>query len=778
MTTIFGLGIEAETTFNFTDENRKSRVMTVQESPEDFSPYGGGKWNQRNGWKRSNLAANSMFKVTGDSTVDGNSGRGGYEVQTEVSHSINVKPKEMCMGLFSALNDGSKVVKSSLPYVLSNPFGTQVGFNTIEGRGRFGSYHINITLPYEREKLASDSYVEDYWKKLFKGIKVVRALQPLFIAMTGGADLKSVGTPERAEGSGRQAYLTYGNAGNVSLNEEFRSEIFKTIEGQSSKFKYGGTYPTFRDELEENVNDGGVKKGNVGDIVVKQYPNVDKKIRTIEFRFFDPFFAPNLYEIMKVLVASLEHGKNVGDITDAKTNIHWNKTMALIIEEGWNARVPKEYQTMIKEKLDLDIKVKDNKRADLVFQEVALSLWNKNKNGFWVKSMFDEFEPPKVLNLNRYNWDMQFRHRYVNETGFKTYIDKFLTILKKIDARASGGWVKVTFDSSGKMTIRDVLLDDERFGTDMATEDYEDILFLLERIGAVELKVDDSGLIQELKVLYTDPKEVMSRIDNLQTIDGVEETYFGRHIEEARAEAVRQEQEYTEGSRVRVSETGNIDMSQLRIVRVAPEDETSLFYNRRDLQEIFDNASFLDESGQQFSVRVIPAKITYQSSQKMAFWERNGRIIKLYIDAESFDVEGEMSDIISRMKSHFYSVRSVTQSNVFTDNLNVEEFFARLITVSQSIYNKSGQPTKISLDKAGLETLKEFGIRIVSLSRGQTYFIGDKIKYAKLKQRYGDKIQLIKYMPYQKGVFVSKQGEVFTLIMNKKQIDNFRRSSK
>ena len=61
---------------------------------------------------------------------------------------------------------------------------------------------------------------------------------------------------------------------------------------------------------------------------------------------------------------------------------------------------------MLKSKLKLPISVKEGMRADIVFQEVAKALWSKNKNSIFCKTMFDEFAEPKVLNLNRYNWDI------------------------------------------------------------------------------------------------------------------------------------------------------------------------------------------------------------------------------------------------------------------------------------------------------------------------------------------------------------------------------------
>ncbi len=796
MSIVFGLGIELETTFNFTDKNRVSRNMNVREFPENLRTDR-SYWNKRDKWT-NNKSDSSYFQLHGDSTVDGNpQGGGGFEFQIYDSQSLNHPVKEMTDLMFEAVNDGAKLVKSTQPYVIQSPFGTPVGSNTSQSVGKMGSYHLNVTMPYDTEKVRNEEYVENYRKKLFRGIKVVRVLEPLFVAMTGGADLKSVGTPSRAEGSGRQAYLDYGNLGNVDLNETFRKAIFvEDYENWRSsqpdpagrKFKYGNTSPDFKKEIALTVDDGTVVRGRVGDVVVKQYSNVNSKIRTIEFRFLDPFFIPNFYEVTKVMIAALEHGDNVGDITDAKSNEHWNTASARIVEEGWNARLSKEYQTLIKEKLNLDIKVKDNKRADLVFQEVVTALWNKNKNGFWVKNMLDEYTEPIVMNLNRYNWDMQFRHRYVNETSFASYINKFIATLKKLDTSSSDGWVKVTFDSTGKIVVRDLIADDESFGNQMVAEDYEDILFLLERVGAVKLKVNDSGLIEALKVTNMSAKEIMKKIDNLQTIEGVEESYFGREIteldtrEQERTEARTQERT-TEATRTRavraerefIPQEGTIDNTLLVINRVTPEEDSSLFYNVRDLKEIFNAASFLDENNQQFRIQIVPASIRYDGSARLTFWKRDGINVTIFINSSNFDEEEDMSSIVARMKNNFYSSNSVSRTNLFTNNLTIDQFFARLVTTAQNNYSKNGM-TKISLDKAGLETLREYGVRIVSLSRGKNYFITDKLKYASLRKRFGDKLQLIKYMPYQKGIFVTKSGNTFNLIMNDKPIDTIRRN--
>lgn len=786
MSVVFGIGIEKETTFIFTDKNRVKRNMEVYDGNDRISPRTRGqKWNPTSGWNNDS----GMFSAERDLTVDGNHHGSGFEFQT-TDTAIGTKPKEMIDNLFKALNDASRNLTSlpSYPHSIPNPFGVSPGF----GYGkRFGSYHINLTMPYHSSKIDNDiEYRKEYQKKLFKGCKVIRAIQPLIIAMIGGVSEGSVGTPGEAEGSLRQAYDSYANMGSVKLNDEFMQAI-KNPRAHDHAFKNNQEGASYRNRLRKTLPNHTIAQGEHGDFVIKGYRNVSEHTATIELRFLDPFFVPNLYEVMKVIISALEHGSNVGDIIDSRTSPAWNEAAANIIEEGWNARIPIGYQKMLKEKLNIDIPTKTDMRADMLLKNVANELWEKNKNGFWVKHLFDEFSSPKVMNLNRYNWDMQFRHKYVNNTEFKTYIDTLLTRLMNIDASSNDGWIQVA-DKDSKITVRDLILDDKAFGSQMAAEDFEDILFLFERIGAVKLKTNTTGQILSLKVIYTDPRIPMKAIDNLSTIESIQETYFGREPEPVRPvrEPVREPEPTPEvaghrtGELVNISTTqnSNINLNNMRIRRIIPQDESDLDYNIRDMLEIFHSSNFLNENGNEFNYTITAAKIQYQDNPNRylsidAFWTRNGNTINIYLDAETYDINRPMTYLIGNILRHkFSSPHSIITPNTFVPNLTYDDFINRLYTTAQSHFSKQNERTQnIMLDQAGIQTLKEHGIRIASLNRGQRYFIVDKKKYHILKQNYKN-LNLIKYIPYQKNIYVQKIGDNFTLYMSKKQIDTVRRN--
>jgi len=766
----YGFGVEHELLMNFTDKQRKKRNMKVTSTSSNISNNPGYRsesagWKESTGWKSS--FGDVPIIQSGDSTVDGMPGNGN-EIQSHKNYSKNVKIKWIIDQLFMADNDLSKEVKGSLQYVIPNPFGSAIGdFNKMS----VGSFHISITFPYDNEKLSNTEYIRNYTNRVFNGLKVVRVIEPLFFSMIGGSDFGSVGKPIHAEGSSRQAYNGFANIGVTKLNDDTKRNWSYPKHGRGSSL-------SFNKKIYEKC--GGKEENAIADILPKTFSNVPRQTKSVEFRFLDAFFAGNLYDTVKVLMLAMQHGENVPGIQDSRENDFWNDTTAEIIMEGWNARLPKGYLQLIKDKLNLDIPVKNDMRADIVFQNVVDKLWEKNKNGDWMRIMFDEYSKPKVMNLNRYNWDIQFRHKYVNEPEFTSYINNIIMTLSKIDATESGGWIKVKFDNT-KITFRDVILDNTTYGLDMGVEDSEDILFLLERINAIKIKKNLSGHIDMIKVNFTDPKEISKKIDNLSTIEGVKETYFDTQSEApvrierpepVRPEPVRPEPVRPEPVRPEPTTrpvhlrttTTNIDMSRLSVSVVTPERDSPLDYNIREMEEIFNLGDF------GVNISCYPAKIEYNSTSLLSFWIKTGNIVKVYLDYIKFGEDINVSRLMDRLRSGFYSPQSVSINNTFVD-IPFSDFVDKLVRIAQSQYEKNLNNNIINLDKSGMETLKRFDIRIMSFSRGERYFIVNRKKANILKTRYGDKINLINYIPYQKRIYVQKFGQEFRLIMDGKMID-------
>lgn len=771
---VFGIGLENETTYTFYNKNRTKvnynakRSIDTRKSDVNNLQYHSNTahWNKNSGWEsRRNEVVGDVVGVSGDSTVLGGTSYG-IEFGTAKLSSLNVKPKDMIKNYEIALYEFGQNLRSDIdnPIVNKTPFASPVSFSNYGSDGP-GSWHVNITMPYDKTKVASTEYLKNYNDKLFRGIKVVRAIQPLLMAMIGGADYKSVGNPNWAEGSSRQVFVGYGNLGNVRLDSEFRSKL----NSPDFYYKHTRTSNGYRNKVKKLIDNNNVRTTTVGDIAMKRYGNVDRKIATIEYRFLDPFHTSVMYDVMKVMISALEHGSNVPDIADAGISSIWQDATAEIVVEGWNARLSKSYCKMLKDKLGLDIPIKDGIRADLLFNEVSTKLWDKNKGGEWVKVLFDEFSYPNVMNLNKLNWEAQFRHRYINDSNFTKYINKFLTTLLKIDTTDSNGWLNVEFKND-KYSIRDILVDDEKFGIDFASEDFEDFLFLLERIKAIEIKTDDVGHIEKIKVINTDLKDVLKDLDNIKDLDtDILSDVVTEPEPEVEPEPTPQPEREQEIISQRLS---NINIDLLSIVRVTLERDSMADYNRRDLEQTFNIANYTNRQGENIRVFLGPAEIKYDNQPLYCFWKKlNDTTVRIFIDVNMLEDEETITDIISVIRNRFYSNLSVSESNVFVSNLTVTEFFNRLENVARNHYFKN-RPEQIKLDRTGIEKLRQKGIVIVSLMRGKQYFIADKNKWNDLIRLYGENVRNVNYIPYQKNISVQRIGDKYNLMFKNKVVDS------
>ena len=778
---VFGVGLECETTFTFYDKSRTKTswvsrsVKNVNKFRLDDLPYhvNSAHWNKKSGWeKRTNQKSGDIVGVSGDSTVIG-APRYGIEFGTTKMASLGVKPKDMIVHYQKAVVEFADNIKgyvgsNDADYVRKTPFASPITYDA-GGEGGPGSWHVNITMPYDITKMSSSTYIKNYNDKLFNGIKVVRAIQPLILAMVGGADYKSVGSPSWAEGSSRQAYVGYGNLGNVILDSDFR----RGLDSPGFRYKHVRTGSNkYRQKVKKLLDSSEVVNTNVGDIAQKDYNNVHPKITTIEYRFLDTFHVPVMYDIMKVIVSALEHGNNISGITDAGQSDSWQEAAARIVVEGWNARLPKEYSLMLKNKLGLNIPVKEDMRADLLFEAVSKELWSKNKSGEWVKVLFDEFSYPKVMNLNRLNWEAQFRFKYVKDSSFRTYINKFIATLLKMDTSKSNGWISVDYKDN-KYSIRDILIDDDR-GLDFASEDFEDLLHLLDRIKAIKLDVNDTGQIKRIKVVNTDVKDVMDDINNLKDLDS--DILLEASTPEPEPEPRTRTTTITPYNRVSVSTPQNttINSELLDIRTYIDRDYANSYYNRRDLEEIFNLSNFVYDGERNFNVSVFSAKIKYNGRALESFWVKNNDRVRVFIDDDILEHEETPLDVINKIKPNFYSHISITETNVFTNTLTIDEFFRRLKNVANNHFSK--RPQKITLDRTGIEKLRKEGLVIVSYMRGVMYYIADRSKWSKLSRKYGGDVKIVKYIPYQKNVSVQKNniGD-YRLMMKGKVIDEIRR---
>ncbi len=772
---IFGLGIENETVFLHTDDKRKKFTDSTEEVdlPVRFPPsYGSpsGYFDGRKWISSSEHSRTDTVDISGDSTVRGTPGYG-MEFATTPYLTMKRNPKEIIMELKKAITLYSKKSKPSVSgftKVTPNPFGSSVSKSnyTHSGSGSgFGSYHLTFTFPFDKDK-DSEEYRTKYYNDVYRGLKVVRAIQPLIMAMIGGVDLKAIGNPDYAEGSGRQVYNSFGNLGNVSLDQEFLSHLISgnISDNKRAKYKYGN-YPTpqFKKDIRASCDAFHSYSSEVGDIVPKKFSN--SPVKSVEIRFLDNFYFDELYQMTKVILLAMQHGKDGGTITDSKTSSEWNKATQLILEEGWNTILSKDFVKMLSSKLDLNLTKKDL-RADVVFNEVALQLWEKNKNGDWYKTFFNgDLSKPVFKNLNRMNWDAQFRYKILNNSEFKKYFLKVIKVINEIDATDSNGWIKLNW-KDGKYAIRDIMFDDIKYGLDIATEDFEDIIYLLERMDLVEIKNKPNKSIDKIKKKFSNVDEVMEKLENLMLIDG-EDLFSDIQepepiIPQPQPEPVESNQRFTRLN----SDDSSINMDNLLLGLFTPSEENEL--DREDLEQVFKEANFL-VNDRRIPIVIKYADIVYDGTNINSFWIKKQSFIMIYLSRNFLDLQS-VSKMVMQLKKGFYSPQSITENKIFATGITQDEFFNRLKTIASRQYDKGSN--SITLDRAGIKTLENQGVYILSLNRGEKYFIADKNKWSKL----GSNIKKLNYIPYNKGMKVEVKGQLLKLKKGQSVVDVLRRN--
>lgn len=807
----FGIGIENETGFSFFDKDKEQIHTLVTDSKYDIKvpprygdpdSFAGGKWVR--GEK-----SNATVVLDGDSTVAGTHGYG-LEFAGAVPRSMDVRPKQLVQELVDAQNNFAKGAENDtaprLKKVMKSPFGTFIGDTQGESTSNgHGSYHLNLTLPYDETKMESDADVTRNRDEVFNALKGMRLIQPLIHAMTGGADAKGIGQPNHAEGSGRQAYTSFTNFGNTSLSDTFRRvldestmEIERRQNAHRPFYKYDNRSPSFKKIMREHIPQSNVESGSVGDIVVKHYKNTHPNARTVELRFLDNFRTKELYPVSKVILSAMAQGKNVGNgLPDGKADKVWNEATASIMEEGWNAVLSKKYVKYLNKNLKLNIPEKDM-RADMVFEHVQEQLWKQTKNDDWMKLMFKgDMTAPQVNNLNRDSWDAQFRYKVVNSPQFRDYIAQFLERLKAVDARKSNGWIRVYWKGD-KASVRDLVLDSPEFGVEMGTEDTQDILYVLERLKAVELKQDSAGVITQVKVKYTDHNKVMDAIRAMPVhrnlydtgITGPEE--IGEDVALPTPQTARTpRQRQSVRSRTRVSSDTSSQVGNTNISMTTFETSEDAEFDRQDMQQIFNLSDFTNEDGARIRVNVRFRDVRIGRDPARTFWVRESpRQVTVYLGKEFAEVsdgsdeENILQRWIDMMEVQFFSNDSATRNTIFVTNLSQSEFFNRLRNTSRENYGKNIRPRRrnrtaqttqrITLDRAGIERLKGMGVHIGSVGRGRAYGFVTRNNIQEVTKRFGERPTLLKNVPYHKKMYVEIKGNDLILRTENRVVDVLR----
>lgn len=443
------------------------------------------------------LSEGQKLVVVGSDPTVGRRGRGGgYEIAT-----MGWKNKK--------IEDQVKKIRKCEEYIIKKnqeahprnrvrymPFGSY-GTDTASGPG---SYHIHFTLPH----LPTDS-TRTQLLRVKKWIGNIQWIEPLIISATHGISPSSVGDEgKEPEGSIRLARNSYGNPGGTNI-----AELPGRFSGRSGDDNFSSYTDGHWSRLMKISRPG--RKSRIGDIVLSGDGRRGPAV--MEARFPDQFDSRALEGFIKAMVYAGANGvDNNNDVTKiAGTTPEWNKAMAKVVEEGWNAYLPEKYVKEMRNQLKLPARRGKSLRAIDVMEETVKELWEKNKDGetanYFLK---DTRTAPKIYNVNRDSWAFFMKHTLRTHPDVREKFKKLLEDLTDTDTSSSGGYVNAgKYDDTKKGMIH---LVHKHLGRGYSAEDVRDILDFMEYEGLIRLKRNEDGSIDKFKVLY-DKNQLDSKYD-------------------------------------------------------------------------------------------------------------------------------------------------------------------------------------------------------------------------------------------------------------------------
>lgn len=194
-----------------------------------------------------------------------------------------------------------------------------------------GTYHINLTAPTRLDGRGQILDRPDFIRRHKKIIRFFQWLQPLLICIYGSGDVLGRKSEGFANGSLRCAMSRYIGIGTYDTNSMSNGKTLSVRRSEAAIGGHDGWYTLYHSasqyiELEE-----------LGlDILFNKHFN-----HGIELRIFDWFPENRLYELLRILILSMDQALSLTEIPDPRTNRIWNKVTARAICEGdrlklWN----------------------------------------------------------------------------------------------------------------------------------------------------------------------------------------------------------------------------------------------------------------------------------------------------------------------------------------------------------------------------------------------------------------------------------------------------------
>lgn len=445
----------------------------------------GGRRNPRNGDRIvtvNGVNGVAIGSIHHDVTVRG------YELQSSESGGSDWKNKSIKRAVKDLRFVEKKVVEQlqhrnrrSIIY----PFGT-IG-NSVENSNH-GSYHISLTLPYD----TGDPPIT-HKRKTGEFFRQVQWIEPLLVAKVGAPRMNSINdSGSETEGTERGTVNSYGSTLTTDFNYLLNNDDEGTRTGANAEYwrKYVKLSQINRNSTSADFRTRGSRDQRFG----------------VEVRFTDTFDSRFVGDYMKVFALlsqneGAEEGKKVLTLSGCEVSDFDQdaaKAMARVLEEGYNAYLPKEYLKKVNHELKLDLSEAElnNVRAKDFANIVFHKIWEKNKDKEDAKLFCGEtvIEEPKVFDVNEAAFDYFYRRKLNVEQGFR---GKNFDVLKGLLLLDLGEEKEVSAGNDGLKKIIE-----DRIGVSMSAEDTRDFVEFYERRGFFIVKRDEDGKVVSVKVNY------------------------------------------------------------------------------------------------------------------------------------------------------------------------------------------------------------------------------------------------------------------------------------
>lgn len=330
-----------------------------------------------------------------------------------------------------------------------------------------GSYHFTFTLPHE---FAGECSINSKNHKFFANL--IQWIEPLIASAYHSCDDRSVGTNKKyTKGSYRVAMTGWGNFGasdldrikcidmsNKKIDQHLKNYQIKdadTFFEYETLFKYAYKDPKWRNNLPfsgtsdlepcRKILDGKRNPYALGgdfrtpffkESYVSNNENNNiliSKMYThgLEIRIFDWFHPKYLNSLGRILVMIAEQSKNNHIPMYVYDDKDWNDAVRLFMIDGWRAILSEEYVKKLEKVFNLKININSYRAYD-IFKSLIESLFEKTKEGEWVKMMLQKKykNSPILPEVNKKSWEFAFvQHLLENEKDYKNLIS-FVKTLK------------------------------------------------------------------------------------------------------------------------------------------------------------------------------------------------------------------------------------------------------------------------------------------------------------------------------------------------------------